>query len=146
MAKYYYNKYTATIQNVVYSDPTSFIPVGSISATLNQYPGASFYSFDSTNGFVGTGSKNFPSSVGEWMFSGGGYDEYLWEAESYTAPNYAITLYRATCTQTTTYSQGSLAASNVIAEDGTYPVDGQYGDGYWYVRQGLAPLFFFMNF
>lgn len=36
------------------------------------------------------------------------------------------------------YSRGSLLQSGIIAEDGTYPIDGRYTDGYWYVRNGLA--------
>ncbi|MEA0552972.1 hypothetical protein U1P98_04510 [Lysinibacillus irui] len=40
-------------------------------------------------------------------------------------------------TSVTEYSRGSLVQSGILAEDGTYPVNGQHTDGYWYVRGAI---------
>ncbi|RDV27793.1 hypothetical protein [Lysinibacillus capsici] len=40
-------------------------------------------------------------------------------------------------TSVTDYSRGSLVQSGILAEDGTYPVNGQHTDGYWYVRGAI---------
>jgi hypothetical protein len=41
-----------------------------------------------------------------------------------------------TLTKTPTYEKGTnLLESNILAEEGTYPVDGEQGS-YWYVRKG----------
>nr|WP_054549316.1 hypothetical protein [Lysinibacillus sphaericus] len=37
----------------------------------------------------------------------------------------------------TDYSRGSLVQSGILAQDGTYPVNGQHTDGYWYVRGAI---------
>lgn len=52
---------------------------------------------------------------------------------------YAITLNEVIANVTNiTYSRGTLVQSNIVAEDGTYPVNGRHVDGFWYVRKGVA--------
>lgn len=80
-----------------------------------------------------------PSGAIAWTF----YSTYVFRAVSNgTYPAYAIDdltqckVYNGQ--YTTSYSRGTLIQSNIVAEDGTYPANGRYTDGYWYVRGTVA--------
>ena len=38
----------------------------------------------------------------------------------------------------TKFTQGALIKTNIVAPDGTYPDNGLFSDGYWYVKKGIA--------
>jgi hypothetical protein len=144
MAKYYYNKYTVNSSSYsYYYESGGWVSAGTASTDINSTAPSGYY-FSSSDGYHTSGSTLISSGL---AYVGGGtiVDRYIpYDSDS---TYIYVSIDRMTCTLATgyNYSQGSLVASNIIAEDGTYPANGQSG-GYWYVRQGLAPSFFFMNF
>lgn len=138
--KYYYNRYTVSSYGY-YTETGDWVSYGD-EAYASGVQTASNYSFSSSSGYSITGSILMEGNT-----TYGGDDTSL---EKYVyfgldGTSVKVHLYVKKCTRSTRYRQGSLVTPNMIAEDGTYPVNGIYG-GYWYVRQGLAPSFFFMNF
>lgn len=131
--KYYWSKYS------VYSDyEVTWTPKGA-SSNDSGYPS---YNLDSYGKFYSVGesvSYSMPYPVGTTFY---GY------ANGHTQ----IYRYRFTSTTTAEYDdgrttyvdkRGGLIQSGIIAEEGTYPTDGQQG-GYWWVRgsrvnQSIAP-------
>lgn len=141
MANYYYNKYNA-VGTSGYSTPTGF---SYYSTPSPANPGSSWgttgYTFNSTNGFITNGIPSGSVYVGQITYSVSEativYKDII---DSFNGSVYAFTRYISTCSAETVYSQGTLVTDNIIAADGTYPVNGYYAsDGYWYVRQGLVP-------
>lgn len=142
MAKYYYNKYTADPYTYYY-ESGDWVYSGEVTYPLGTQK-ASNYSFSVLSGYYVTGlilmeghTTYFGNPTAVWQCI------YVGKTDT----DVYVNLYGRECNTVTGYQQGSLVELNIIAEDGTYPVDGYYAtDGYWYVRQGLAPSFFFMNF
>lgn len=142
MALYYYNKYNVDSSiDYRYQTVGGWDYRGASSFALGTTMSNVFY-LDRNSGYY-TGGEVPLTSVG---YIGSGTTIERHDVTEISSRIYCQ-FYRLTCEWTayTVYSQGSLVESNIGAADGTYPFDGQSG-GYWYVRQGLVPSFFFMNF
>ena len=131
MAKYYYNKYVAD-ESYSYSNPdANWTYVGEFEGQSGGRPNYSF-----TAGSVGWAtSGTYDNVVGIHRYTKSG-DTTM--SDIYNLVTDTFFLSRKSCTQTTNYSQGTLIQENIIAEDGTYPDDGQQ-DGFYWVQQGLVP-------
>ncbi|MBU3145856.1 hypothetical protein [Clostridium sp. CF012] len=139
MSKYYYDKYTVAKAGGYYMGTKVYQSAMSSDTSCwsdyicNINTGAVVPNTAST-WFTVTRTSN---SVG---YSGTGDSSlhYITRYEGSGAGGTTVKLYTYTSTGSPQYDvRGSLLQSNIIAEDGTYPVDGQSG-GYWYVRKGLA--------
>ena len=148
MAKYYYNKYTVTTTlGSYYVSGWTFLDAGWGSSGGDLYDS---YYINPSNGTVSmTGTKKTPHqyqndpsltaySITSTHAPGSLVRMTGWHIDQWSTHSWYF--YRATITRyPTTYSRGSLVESNIIAEDGTYPANGQSG-GYWWVRGSAVPL------
>ena len=136
MAKYYYDKYSTNYS--AWSDEKQL----STSTTKTNA--------NAENGYEGiTWKGNMYDYIGIFQSRDHGYNNILnGDLQcSYDYFSYYLEddgwhyVNRATSGRTRTKTKGSLI-STIIAEDGTYPNDGIYSDGYWYVKGALAfPIF-----
>lgn len=115
----------------------------------SSWVGAKSYTFDKKTNKVtlsGQWLTNEPISAGSEMFElvGQNRDQLIRYVAQSSSPNagprwgdkYLINL--PSNKSEVVYSQGTLAQSNVQAEDGTYPANGRHTDGFWYVKKGVA--------
>ncbi|WKT76939.1 hypothetical protein [Lysinibacillus fusiformis] len=145
MVKYYYEKYTA-IPIYQYSDTSPFSYNGDENVNYkNLYKR---YSFDKN---TNTYSHSDPFNGGESMGVGGtGFfawgsrlERYQskWDVGSVEASILATKSTKDASNNqksVVSYNKGALQESGIIAEDGTYPLNGYHSDGFWYVRGGVA--------
>ncbi|MEY9979676.1 hypothetical protein [Lysinibacillus sp. RC79] len=144
MVQYYYDKFTA-ISNT--SPITEEYAQQWTSETYNNQnytaQGYNSYTFDKSTGKFAT-SGSIVTIQGSFN-AGTVYAVSGNTLHRYVATLSVTMLAESSCTsklvQTggggTYYTKGSLVQSNIIAEDGKYPANGRYSDGYWYVK-GLA--------
>jgi hypothetical protein len=107
----------------------------------NAYPG---YSFDEKTGvFSLTGTKK----TYKWEEL---YNQYIYKNDMYDNPKTLVS-YTANGGSRNEYAcveygnkdtgrveRGKLIQTGIIAESGTYPINGVHSDGYWYVRGALV--------
>lgn len=145
MVKYYYDKYTA-IPVYQYSDTAPFSYNGE--EYVNYKNLYKRYSFDKN---TNTYSHSDPYNGGESMGVGGAgffawgsrLERYQskWDVSSVEASILATKSTKdASNNQKSVvgYNKGALQESGIIAEDGTYPLNGYHSDGFWYVRGAVA--------
>lgn len=128
MANYYYNKYNTT---TTYSQGPSTHYSNYNNPSYGGYPGYNFNSATNKYSMVGTYDPN-SYNTGYSLITGGmrvstPTSPNTWTLDDYLEANSIVS-----------YSKGSLVQSNIIAADGTYPVNGRHTDGYWYVRGALV--------
>ncbi|MEK5528522.1 hypothetical protein MKX79_03885 [Viridibacillus sp. FSL R5-0468] len=142
MVKYYYNKYNA-IGTTQYVEPP-WTEYGF--ANINWDGGWMYkgYSFDTNTADFSTLGGVYTSfdsiKVGDVGYSRPNSDakavmKYVFQMNSTTQQYIKKS---SDSTKNTIYSQGSLISSNIIAEDGTYPLNGRHADGNWYVRGAVV--------
>ncbi|AEO93682.1 gp424 [Bacillus phage G] len=145
MVKYYYDKY-ASISTTKYVEP-AWINMNATGSTVAFTLKPKSYSFNSTTGKFSLSTDTWGQAeetiqVGQTCYGYASGELYEYTAiQSASSGSVPISLYKKreidTTTQTT-YSKGALLQSNIVAEDGTYPVNGRHTDGYWYVRGSIA--------
>lgn len=128
MVQFYYNKYTTVSRKVVKSTY-----VGTAYAT-NGYP-----SYNIVNDLFyhsGTYEYNTPGSlpVGRSVYEASNGSNTIIRYDFVNAND--VVSYRLELVPEPT--KGSLVQSNIAAEDGTYPANGQHTDGFWYVKGSVA--------
>ena len=125
MAKYYYEKY-----KLKYTAGDSAYSGDIYDMGLIVYPS---YSFSESTGYsvAGVGETLFSRDVDTTSFRVSG-NTLL----AYVRKNEGTQAYASRFTADATIAKGSFIEI-VIAEDGTYPINGKLGN-YWYVRKGLA--------
>lgn len=132
MVKYYWSKYTVGKYNTYVQ--TDWYYEGTIASFSHAYKG---YTLNTSTGqFSGTGGQwgtNNPP-VGSVGYGISGTNIYrLIMHDIYTIRMESS--YSAARSQDTA---GTLVQSNIIAESGTYPINGKHTDGYWYIRGAVA--------
>lgn len=146
--KYYWSKYNLSSQ---YVDTAQWTDAGSGSSSwFNYYKGWWFNS--QTNLYEGRGGSWFsgePLNVGSEAFriadNGKSVYRYVSKASTYVSESVPSDVYqRNSINNSIQYSKGSLVQSGIIAEEGSYPIDGRHSDGFWYVQgsrvnQSIAP-------
>ncbi|MED3873306.1 sialidase family protein [Lysinibacillus capsici] len=151
MAQHYYDKFTA-IENKQYNDDAPWINSSASIGPFSSY--AKSYSFDRVNNKYTLGPAwgydGGPVNIGSIVYSLSGNFLYRHSAKEYTYdPTVTVpvnSVYKDASSNTSSiidYSKGSPVESNIVAEDGTYPVNGRHTDGFWYVRGaavGPSPL------
>ncbi|UPW82312.1 hypothetical protein [Lysinibacillus sp. Ag94] len=151
--KYYYARYTVasttTYQEAPWSSPVGWTPTefANLYRSYTFYNGSNYYGVNSQIGY------SVPMSVGDvgYEMNGSTLQKYTIQSIG-TGGNLSgaaqiVSMQRknpSDSTSSTSYSKGSLVQSDIPAEDGTYPTNGQHADGYWYVRgsrvsQSIAP-------
>lgn len=131
MAQFYYDKYTTTSRKVVKSTY-----VGTAYVT-NGYP-----SYNIVNDLfyhTGTYEYNYPGSLpaGRSVYETANGSGTIMRYDFVNAND--VVSYRLELVPEPT--KGSLVQSNIAAEDGTYPANGQHTDGFWYVKgAAVGPL------
>lgn len=143
MAKYFYSKYNVTTSTVWTEGAFS----SGSSTTISFGYLYKSYSFDQTNNtFNVAGGKWYSTSpipggsVGYRTIDNGiaRYTLYYEVLNSNEDAEFSLSYkYASTSTSTIIYAKGALVQSNIIAENGTYPTNGESG-GYWYVRGSIA--------
>ncbi|MEA0565294.1 hypothetical protein [Lysinibacillus irui] len=139
MVKYYYDKYEAIPTHVYtysYSWSQDYL------ASVTSIQGMSGFDFNTNTGEF----TLQPPARTVIVFNDKGpvYTYIEGKLLKYYIPSYSDqTIYYniANVTQTlvrTDYSRGALVQSNIVAEDGTYPVNGRHSDGYWYIKGGVV--------
>lgn len=115
------------------------------------------YSYDDTSGYklTGTPTKLIGASAGYIYLYGVSNGElhrqrsgvYITSATLHTENGvYGPDGYYTNFIRRRNYAQGSYIGE-VTAEDGTYPTNGLHTDGFWYVRDRLAPvLYIYMKY
>lgn len=145
MAQHYYDKFTA-IENKQYNDDAPWINSSASIGPFSSY--AKSYSFDRVNNKYTLGPAwgydGGPVNIGSIVYSLSGNFLYRHSAKEYTYdPTVTVpvnSVYKDASSNTSSiidYSKGSPVESNIVAEDGTYPVNGRHTDGFWYVK-GVA--------
>lgn len=146
MAKYYYDRYTA----VTYQ-PNKWYKLARVSVALQSpllFARTYYANYESSGSrYIASGNTvsrspgeqpvtNYYYESGASGFGGSGHivqvlsDSRVDEnGNRYRYGNYIFSK--------TVYDRGSFL-STVVAEDGTYPINGRHTDGYWYVRGTLA--------
>ena len=143
MVKYYYDKYNTNV-NTTYDEPpihfgsSSSIPTYSEnfknkrwSFILGKYELTNQYQRDERISVGDVGYKLLPDSLQQYEALEEGFANQSIESERW---EYILREKK----EVITYSKGSLAQSNLEAENGTYPTDGRHTDGYWYIRKGVV--------
>ncbi|MDD1504238.1 hypothetical protein PVA17_15945 [Lysinibacillus sp. CNPSo 3705] len=151
--KYYYARYTVasttTYQEAPWSSPVGWTPTefANLYRSYTFYNGSNYYGVNSQIGY------SVPMSVGDvgYEMSGSTLQKYTIEVigngGNLSGARQLVSMQSknsSDSTSSTSYSKGSLVQSDIPAEDGTYPTNGQHADGYWYVRgsrvsQSIAP-------
>lgn len=135
----YYDKYT-TIQKKSYYDVRQSV-TRSVSYTDQARAWYPSYSIDPNTGYYyGTGSPHY----GNYQDRGGNtftiFDsQTLWEFAGSGSFEYFV--YEHLPYYTMVDAKGTLTQSNILEFDGTYPADGKYSDGFWYVRKTTSNRF-----
>lgn len=126
MAKYYYEKY-----NLKYIAGDSEYSGDTYDMGLIVYPS---YSFSESSGYsvVGVGETLYSYDIDTVSYRVSGNTLLMYVRKKEGTQGYASRF-----TATATIAKGSFIEI-VIAEDGTYPNNGAYTDGYWYIKKGLA--------
>ena len=154
--KYYWSKYNANIRTT-YSDGYGINKID-FNSTGWSYWGNIYknYTFDEySNKYVATNpyvNEDYIDigTIGYTTWDAGGYTTLWVHRAEDSGYGYRTDIKTRTGsydsrnnTSSTTYYRGALIQSGIIAEEGTYPTDGQK-DGYWWVRgsrvnQSIAP-------
>ena len=138
MAKYYYNKYNVN-NNYQYRISWMYLDVASF-----MWSPCSFVTINPTSGVISTSSCRgstekvdaYEDSTGTTAYNMSGSNVIRGVVKgSGKLERHTGSPERYLASQT----RGSLVESNIIAEDGTYPANGQSG-GYWWVRGSAVPL------
>lgn len=149
MVKYYYDRYYTIITPGLYQDTA---PWASAITQFIKFNGLyKSYSFDSvTNRYAGAGGtwSSGTVSLGSsgYSFNSDGTQVTKWTSVEPTTyfVNDRVQVsqsIKSTVENTqnpTTYSRGSLVQADIVAEYETYVTNRRNGDGYWYVRKGVA--------
>lgn len=145
MVKYYYDRYNAVPSNYYTESPWETSPSPSTSFFAGYYKS---YSFDSTNNTYSNAGARWESwetvNVGDSMFSSQGdmATRYTAQHGGFPASEYfQCTLSYKSASKSSSrvvYSRGTLVQAGIVAEDGTYPVNGVHSDGYFYVRGAVV--------
>lgn len=135
--KYYWNKYT-NISKQMFTE-SGFLKTGSAPLSYQGY--YDNYSFNSSTGkFTPTGRPyNGDEYIGAGTIaytinSSGALDKRVATSSGYGSYAVNTDVYQKSAIPYTVDSQGTLLQSNLIAEEGTYPVNGKHSDGNWYVK------------
>lgn len=131
MALYVYQKYNAQYNSgYYYASQTSSNTYTFSSGSISGY---SSYYIDGSGNFVGTGSATVSWPGSGTVYNGGGssFSQDTVSGNTETVTTYSIYY------SSGYYSQGSLIGQ-VIAEDGTYPLNGRHTDGFYYIRRIVA--------
>lgn len=147
MVQYYYNKYTVAVVTTYTEPPQTLYNEFSSAVFSGAYKAA----------YWNSSSGTYTVSGGQW----GAYDDIKTGDRAYyldsvdldmmEAKNSGVAyngidakLYRRRLENRGTSSyeiKGTLVQSNISAEDGTYPANGQHSDGFWYVKStAVGPL------
>lgn len=150
MAKYYYDKYTV-LETKQYNDNAPYQNSnGGITEPVHLVGWYKSYTFDkATNKYVAGGylwsSSDIvmPGDVGYKTTVVGRLDKFETRGAGSvgTGTVDSVLTHKLAASNTfivTDSKKGSLIQPNIVAEDGTYPVNGRHSDGYWYVRGGIA--------
>lgn len=133
---YYYNKYNVGSYQVTTFTSDNSAPYGYVWVSTPWYNITTYtgYTFSSTYGYQGTGGR---TNNNQGYYIPSPYVVYVYNCMSGSDTLYMAYRQASYTTETVEY-QGSLAESNIIAEDGTYPSNGKYSDGYWYVKGSIV--------
>ena len=139
MALYLYDRYNAIKSTVTIEDDWSPTTIGALQEGYGRQV-LPYYTFnDGAYTLYGTQYIFQSNSYNQVGYTGGGSSILRLSNPrlvSSTVWNYDQN-YKGT-KQAEIYNRGSLVSTNMVAENGTYPVDGRHSDGYWYIRKGLA--------
>lgn len=146
MVKYYYDKYNAVITDTVYSDDSPWENANNSSVYLQYF--YQDYTFNSTTNKYSHAGETYGSAwlpvgtVGYLILDEGDSIQRSTVTSAGTGDNPLSAdnahKYASKNSKTVNYARGSLIQSNIIAENGTYPENGRYTDGYWYVRGAVV--------
>ncbi len=141
--QYYYDKYSVASQGV-YSKYNAQLTnnYSLVSTTCNSRGlGAPYYSsyiFDSGTGKITlSGSYSYSLSRGTYLYGLNAYGQLCYV----TVDRDGFIAFGATYMPVNTpiYTKGSLISSNLIL-DQTYPANGRFSDGFWYVKTGTSTV------
>lgn len=145
MVKYYYDRYNAISSNSYTESPWETSPSPSTISFAGYYKS---YSFDSTNNTYSNSGARWESwetvNAGASMFTSQGdmVSRYTAQQGGLPASEYIQSTYSykyaSKSSSQVVYSRGTLVQAGIVAEDGTYPVNGRHSDGYFYVRGAVA--------
>jgi len=144
VALYYYNKYNAKREYVKTTTELKKAfaaqPYESFCSTRTWY--FQDMTFTPEKGYVGGRPTEYGYGSGQWVNPGLWYNEGTvavqlrsekWKDPTSFKEYLYVDYYRAELKDL----RGTLVDSNLIAEDGKYPVNGKHTDGFWYVK-GIA--------
>ena len=144
MVQYYYNKYTTAVVTT-YTEPPQVLYNEFSAGVFSGAYKAAYWNSSSGTYTLGGGQWSTYDDIktGDRAYYLDSIDLDMMEAKNSGVAYNSIDakLYRRRLENRGTSSyevQGTLVQSNIIAEDGTYPVNGKHSDNYWYVRGAVA--------
>ncbi|GKV54227.1 hypothetical protein NCCP2222_01740 [Sporosarcina sp. NCCP-2222] len=133
--KYYYNKYTTKVTNT-YSEPSWVVQDRDIYYWHDYW---SSYTFDKATGqYANAGTSWYGKVIASgnigYMVNGSTLNRIVATKNGKLHESEADRSTKSGATLNQSFSAGTLVQSGIVADDGAYPGNGRYSDGYWYVR------------